>query len=50
MTESYDDGRHRYEGSVELNRTGPFGYTVRVLPNNDLLSSPAEMGVVALPR
>ena len=50
VTESYDDGRHRYEGSVELNRTGPFGYTVRVLPNNDLLSSAAEMGVVALPK
>ncbi len=50
VTESYDDGRYRYEGSVELNRTGPFGYTVRVLPNNDLLSSPAEMGVVALPK
>ncbi|MGD9959590.1 alpha-glucan family phosphorylase [Nocardioides sp.] len=48
-TESYEDGRHRYEGSVELARTGPFGYTVRVLPQNDLLASPAELGVVALP-
>ena len=44
VTESYDDGRHRYEGSVELNRTGPFGYTVRVLPNNDLLSSAGRDG------
>jgi starch phosphorylase len=49
VTESYEDGRHRYEGSVELSRTGPFGYTVRVLPKNDLLASPAELGVVALP-
>jgi len=48
-TESYDGGRHRYEGSVELSRTGPFGYTVRVLPKHDLLATPAELGVVALP-
>jgi starch phosphorylase len=48
-TESYDDGRHRYEGSVTLDRTGPFGYTVRILPKHSLLASPAELGVVALP-
>ncbi len=49
VTETYDGGRHRFEGSVDLARTGPFGYTVRVLPKNDLLASPAELGVVALP-
>ncbi|MGE7439648.1 alpha-glucan family phosphorylase [Kitasatospora sp. NPDC001175] len=43
------DGRHRYEGSLELSRTGPFGYTVRVLPTHRLLASPAEPGLVALP-
>ncbi|KJK55877.1 alpha-glucan family phosphorylase [Saccharothrix sp. ST-888] len=43
------DGRHRYEGSLELCRTGPFGYTVRVLPAHRLLASPAEPGLVALP-
>jgi len=43
------DGRHRYEGSLELCRTGPFGYTVRVLPAHQLLASPAELGLVALP-
>ncbi|MFD9126672.1 alpha-glucan family phosphorylase [Kitasatospora sp. NPDC059571] len=42
-------GRHRYEGSLELSRTGPFGYTVRVLPAHRLLASPAELGLVALP-
>jgi starch phosphorylase len=41
------DGTSRYEGDVPLERTGPFGYTVRVLPKNDLLASPAELGVVA---
>ena len=29
--------------------SGAFGYTVRVVPKNDLLASPAELGVVALP-
>ena len=47
--EAYDGGRYRYEGSVELNHTGPFGYTVRVLPKHPLLASSAELGVVALP-
>ncbi|GAA1410902.1 glycosyltransferase family 1 protein [Kitasatospora putterlickiae] len=43
------DGRTRYEGSLELCRTGPFGYTVRVLPAHPRLASPAEPGLVALP-
>ncbi|MEV6208178.1 alpha-glucan family phosphorylase [Kitasatospora sp. NPDC051914] len=43
------EGRHRYEGSLQLGRTGPFGYTVRVLPTHHLLASPAEPGLVALP-
>jgi glycogen phosphorylase len=50
VAETYESGRHRYEGSVELDRTGPFGYTVRVLPRNPLLSSGAELGLVALPQ
>jgi glycogen phosphorylase len=40
-------GTCRFEGDVPLERTGSFGYTVRVLPKNELLASPAEMGVVA---
>lgn len=43
------DGRTRYEGSLELCRTGPFGYTVRVLPAHPRLASPTELGLVALP-
>ncbi|HVQ89462.1 MAG TPA: alpha-glucan family phosphorylase [Mycobacteriales bacterium] len=42
------DGLHRYEGTVPLERTGAFGYTVRVLPHNDLLAAPAELGVVTV--
>jgi starch phosphorylase len=45
--ESYDGGRHRFDGEVTLARSGAFGYTVRVVPRNGLLSSYAELGVVA---
>ena len=41
------DGASRFEGDVPLERTGAFGYTVRVLPKNELLANAAELGVVA---
>jgi starch phosphorylase len=41
------DGTHRYEGEIPLDRTGGYGYTVRVLPKNALLATPAELGLVA---
>jgi starch phosphorylase len=44
-----ETGRHRYEGQVRLNQSGPFGYTVRVLPKHALLASPTELGLIALP-
>jgi len=47
LAESYEGGRHRFDGLISLVRSGSFGYTVRVLPKNDLLASPAELGVVA---
>ncbi len=40
----------RYSGEVSLDRTGPFGYTVRVLPNHPLLDSRAELGLVTYPQ
>jgi starch phosphorylase len=45
-SESYEADRHRYEGAVKLRRTGPFGYTVRVLPRSERLAGPAELGLV----
>ncbi|MGN6781318.1 MAG: alpha-glucan family phosphorylase [Marmoricola sp.] len=45
--EAYEGGRHRFDGHLTLERTGPFGYTVRVLPRNDALAAPAELGLVA---
>lgn len=43
------EGRWVYEGPLSLDRTGPFGYTVRILPAHRLLASGAELGLVAVP-
>ncbi|MFB9467315.1 glycosyltransferase family 1 protein [Streptomyces cinereospinus] len=43
------DGRWVYEGPLSLDRTGPYGYTVRVLPAHRLLATSAEPGLVAVP-
>ncbi|MFC4501938.1 MULTISPECIES: glycosyltransferase family 1 protein [Streptomyces] len=43
------DGRWLFEGPLSLDRTGPYGYTVRILPTHRLLASGAELGVVAVP-
>jgi starch phosphorylase len=40
----------RYSGEVRLDRAGPFGYTVRVLPNHPRLDSRAELGLVTYPQ
>ena len=47
--ESYEGNRWRYEATVNLDDTGPFGYTVRVLPSHAGLHDPAELGLQALP-
>ncbi|WP_031006125.1 alpha-glucan family phosphorylase [Streptomyces sp. NRRL F-5727] len=44
------EGRQPYAGTLELDRTGSFGCTVRVLPAHPLLAHPAETGLVALPE
>jgi starch phosphorylase len=41
-------GTTAFTGTVVLDRAGSFGYTVRVLPKNELLAAPAELGLVAL--
>ncbi len=43
------EGRWVYEGPLSLDRTGPYGYTVRILPEHRLLASSAELGLVAVP-
>jgi starch phosphorylase len=44
------DRRAVYEGDIPLDRTGPFGYSVRVLPRDPMLSSGAELGLIAIPE
>jgi len=36
-----------FAGDLPLKKAGPFGYTVRVLPQHPLLAGPAELGLVA---
>ncbi|TFD09439.1 MULTISPECIES: alpha-glucan family phosphorylase [unclassified Cryobacterium] len=48
LKEASTGGATLFTGTVELDRAGAFGYTVRVVPRNDLLISPAEMGLVAV--
>ena len=45
--EDLGQGRHRFTGQLELSTSGAFGYTVRILPRHTLLTSPAELGLVA---
>nr|WP_223183266.1 MULTISPECIES: alpha-glucan family phosphorylase [unclassified Streptomyces] len=44
------EGLQPYAGTLELDRTGSFGCTVRVRPVHPLLAHPAELGLVALPE
>jgi glycogen phosphorylase len=44
-----EDGRRRYAGEVPLDRTGAFGYSVRVVPRHERLVTSTELGLVALP-
>ncbi|RMI32553.1 alpha-glucan family phosphorylase [Nocardia stercoris] len=41
-----DNGAHTYTVDTELPLSGAVGYTVRVLPNHELLATPAELGLV----
>ncbi|MET9292344.1 alpha-glucan family phosphorylase [Streptomyces sp. NPDC003077] len=43
------EGRWLYEGPLTLDRTGSFGYTVRILPAHRLLAGSVEMGLIAVP-
>ncbi|WP_423125773.1 alpha-glucan family phosphorylase [Kocuria palustris] len=41
-----DSGDWAFTGSFTIDRSGPFGYTVRVLPDGDGLTTSAELGLV----
>ncbi|MEN2741238.1 alpha-glucan family phosphorylase [Microbacterium sp. X-17] len=42
------DGVTAFAGSLALQQTGPFGYTVRVVPAHPGLLSPVELGLVSI--
>ncbi len=44
--EDLGGGRHLFSGSLSIDRSGPFGYTVRVLPRHEALASKAELGLI----
>jgi starch phosphorylase len=44
--ESPGNGRHLFTGSFVINRSGAFGYTVRVFPKHPALASRAELGLI----
>ncbi|WP_462200144.1 alpha-glucan family phosphorylase [Arthrobacter sp. B2a2-09] len=46
-TEDLGNGRHLFTGSILINRSGSFGYTVRVFPKHPSLVSKAELGLIA---
>ncbi|MFF2296606.1 alpha-glucan family phosphorylase [Arthrobacter sp. NPDC058127] len=46
-TEDLGNGRHLFTGSILINRSGSFGYTVRVFPKHPSLASKAELGLIA---
>jgi len=48
LVETYEGGRHRFATQLPLDRPGPFGYTVRVLPQHPALANAAELGLVAM--
>jgi starch phosphorylase len=45
--EQAEGSRHWFSVTLPLERTGAFGYTVRVLPRHEGLATPAELGLVA---
>jgi starch phosphorylase len=48
MTHEHTDGsRHWFTATVPLERTGAFGYTVRVLPHSERMADQAELGLVS---
>lgn len=46
LDDTYEADRYGYSGDVELTATGPFGYTVRVVPRHPALTSVASAGLV----
>ena len=48
--EQFDQNRWKFQAQVPLDRNGPFGYTVRILPAHEHLITPVEMGLQTIPQ
>ena len=48
--EDYGSGRYRYEATVPLSHSGSHGYTVRIVPQHELLASFADLGLQVVPQ
>ena len=49
QAQSFDGNRWLYRVTLPMEKNGPFGYTVRILPQHASLASPAELGLQVLP-
>lgn len=49
QVEQFDQNRWKFQAEVPLDRNGPFGYTVRVLPLHENVITPIELGLQAIP-
>lgn len=49
VAEPYDGNRWQFSRVVDLDRNGPFGYTVRVMPRHPGLASAEELGLQTVP-
>jgi starch phosphorylase len=47
VAETFESGRYAFQGQVRLESSGPFGYTVRVVPKHAGLTTVADVGLVA---
>ncbi|WP_152188106.1 alpha-glucan family phosphorylase [Georgenia satyanarayanai] len=47
LRETYEGGRYGYQGEVELEFSGSFGYSVRIVPTHERVAGTAELALVA---
>jgi starch phosphorylase len=45
--ETYEDGRYAFAAPLELDTSGPFGYSVRIVPTHPGMAGVTELGLVA---
>ncbi|MFF5212351.1 alpha-glucan family phosphorylase [Streptosporangium sp. NPDC000396] len=45
-----DDGKAVFSGTIPLEHTGSFGYTVRVVPDHPFVVASSELGLVTVPE